>query len=289
MRVFARTQMTGGAMRVAVTLAGHISFDDTYRGAPKGFAAFTMRELEQITDMCGRTIRRALDELAAIFRLTIHRRHHDRHLFRFDDFYEADDQPQGKEEAPKRTVIKRVVAAAQSAHSRVTGHQSPASLYTRTKSNNHTISMIKISGQTSSVHQTPYADIIEDAKKGTDAEKMDTQFLWAGFHLLNTRNGNAAAPLSWLIAFVRKAKPCFDQMKPSREPDDAKPAPSMDPVTLMAKPANRQFNEIDLVRKIGRAAYDNRIVKIQTEYATNQFAAQLAVHGQAVKAGEINP
>ena len=76
-------------MRIAMILAGHISFDGTYRGAPKGYTAFTMAELEDIAAMCGRSIRRALDELNALFGLTIHKRYRDRHLFQFTDIYDA--------------------------------------------------------------------------------------------------------------------------------------------------------------------------------------------------------
>ena len=49
MRLFARTPMTGAALRIATTLAGYISYDGKFRGAPHGFAAFTMKELQAIT------------------------------------------------------------------------------------------------------------------------------------------------------------------------------------------------------------------------------------------------
>lgn len=285
MRIFARTPMTGGAMRIAITLAGHISFDGNYRGAPTGFAAFTMTELETITDMCGRSIRRALDELAALFGLAIHRRHHERHLFKFASICDAPiDGQEDAETAPKPSIAKRVIAAVKPQKKRVTGHQSPASLYTRTKSNNHTPSVIQISDQVSAVHKTPFADVIEDAKKGTEAAGMDTQFLWQGFHLVNIRNDNAIAPLSWLIAFVRKAKPIYTT-KPKKAVKPVSPPICTDPVTLMAKPArfeNRAHHQRDLIRAIGQNAYENRIRLIQEQYGAKRLAAQLAVHGQAV-------
>ena len=90
MRLFARTPMTGAALRIANTLAGYISYDGKFRGAPCGFAAFTMKELQTITGISDRTIRSALDELAHLFGLTIERRHHDRHLFTFSKVYDAD-------------------------------------------------------------------------------------------------------------------------------------------------------------------------------------------------------
>ena len=290
LRIFGRTEMTGGAMRIAMILAGHISFDGVYRGAPKGYAAFTMTELEDMAHMCGRSVRRALDELAALFGLSIHRRHHDRHLFQFTDICDVDTDAEFDEETRRKpSLTERVKAAVKPRQKRVTGHQSPASLYTRTKSNNHTPSMIKILEGAGSVHRTPFADVIDKAKKGTDAENMDAQFLWQGFHLLNGRNENTVAPLSWLIAFVRKAKPIYET-KPKTPELPKKKTVCIDPVALMAKPARfdtRAFHERDLMKAIGAKAYEKRVTEIQQQYTASRFAAKLAVHGEAVREGII--
>lgn len=279
MRLFARTPMTGAALRIATTLAGYISYDGKFRGAPHGFAAFTMKELQAITGISDRTIRSALDELAHLFGLTIERRHHDRHLFTFSKVYDADENAVPDDDrAPAET-------ADISLEKRVTGSTPPPSLYTKTKSNNDTPSSIQILEGAGSVYKTPFATIIEDAKKGTEAEGMDTQFLWKGFHMLNARNDRSIAPLSWLVAFVRKAKPTF-QHKP-KAPAPAAPAPACtDPVQLMARPApfaNRAFHESDLRRVIGPDAYEQRVSAIQSTYGATRLAAQLAVHGQAVR------
>ena len=284
MRLFARTPMTGAALRIATALAGHISYDGKFRGAPCGFAAFTMKELQTITGISDRTIRSALDELAHLFGLTIERRHHDRHLFTFSKVYDADANAVHDEDlAPAEN--------ANIAHQkRVTGSTPPPSLYTRTKSNNDTTSIIQILEGAGSVYQTPFAAIIEDAKKGTEAAGMDTQFLWKGFHMLNARNDRAIAPLSWLVAFVRKAKPTF-QHKPKAPVPAAPPTVCTDPVQLMARPApyaNRAFHESDLRRAIGADAYEQRVTAIQSTYDAPRFAAQLAVHGQAVREGAID-
>ena len=284
MRLFARTPMTGAALRIANLLAGYISYDGKFRGAPCGFAAFTMKELQTMTGISDRTIRSALDELAHLFGLTIERRHHDRHLFTFSKVYDADaNAVPGEDLAPAETVDI-------SHEKRVTGSQPPPSLYTRTKSNNDTPSSIQILNGAGSVYQTPFAVIIEDAKKGTEAAGMDTQFLWKGFHMLNARNDRSIAPLSWLVAFVRKAKPTF-QHRPKAPAPAAPPAVCTDPVLLMAKPApfaNRAYHESDLRRAIGADAYEQRVTAIQSTYHATRFAAQLAVHGQAVRAGTID-
>jgi hypothetical protein len=283
MRLFARTPMTGAALRIANTLAGYISYDGKFRGAPCGFAAFTMKELQTITGISDRTIRSALDELAHLFGLTIERRHHDRHLFTFSKVYDADANA-----VPDEDLVPAETADI-SHEKRVTGSQPPPSLYTRTKSNNDTTSTIQILNGAGSVYQTPFAAIIEDAKKGTEAAGMDTQFLWKGFHMLNVRHDRAIAPLSWLVAFVRKAKPTFPH-KPQAPAPAAPPAVCTDPVQLMARPApfaNRLFHESDLRRAIGADAYEQRVTAIQSTYDVSRFAAQLAVHGQAVRAETI--
>lgn len=286
MRLFARTPMTGAALRVANALAGYISYDGMFRGAPRGFAAFTMKELQTVTALSERAIRVALDELANLFGLTIQRRHHERHLFTFSNVYDT------TADALETDIPTPAKDVAPSAEKRVTGTTVPPSLYTRTKSNNDTPSTIQISEGAASVYQTPFAKVIETAKKGTDAENMDTQFLWTGFQMLNRRNSNTIAPLSWLIAFVRKAKPKF-QTAPKAPQQPACPTPSShDPVILMARPApfaNRAFHENDLRRAIGSEEYDKRVRAIQGRYGATRFAARLAVHGQAVKEGTVQP
>ncbi len=159
MRLFARTPMTGAALRVANTLAGYISYDDKFRGAPRGFAAFTMKELQILTGISDRTIRAALDELAHLFGLAIQRRHHDRHLFTFSKVYDAHSEASDVE-VPAPTKQARICH-----EKRVTGSPMPPSLYTRTRSNNDTTSTIQILDGAGSVYLTPFAAIIEDAKK----------------------------------------------------------------------------------------------------------------------------
>jgi len=51
---------------------------------------------------------------------------------------------------------------------------------------------------------------------------------------------------------------------------------------------NRQFHASDLCRAIGQAAYDARVLDVIKRFACPKFTAILAVHGQAVLAGEIS-
>ena len=74
LRLFSRTPMAAATWRVAATIAGHISYDGQYRGAPKGHSAWTMAELQSETGLSERSVRDALAELARLFGLIIHRR-----------------------------------------------------------------------------------------------------------------------------------------------------------------------------------------------------------------------
>jgi len=49
-----------------------------------------------------------------------------------------------------------------------------------------------------------------------------------------------------------------------------------------------QFHASDLCRAIGQAAYDARVLDIINRFTCPKFTAILAVHGQAVLAGEIS-
>jgi hypothetical protein len=50
---------------------------------------------------------------------------------------------------------------------------------------------------------------------------------------------------------------------------------------------NREFHSAELNRLIGKAAYDARVRDVVDHYGCPKFAAKLAVHGNAVKLGEI--
>jgi hypothetical protein len=50
---------------------------------------------------------------------------------------------------------------------------------------------------------------------------------------------------------------------------------------------NRAFHASDLCRLIGQATYDARVLNVVRQFGCPKFAAILAVHGQAVLAGEI--
>ena len=291
LRLFSRTPMAAATWRVAATIAGHISYDGQYRGAPKGHSAWTMAELQSETGLSERSVRDALAELARLFGLIIHRRHHQRHLFRFTGIEGTGGAGTADTEPPQDEAREAMPQG-------VTGNPSPVTPYSKNKINNFS-QRIAIDGE-GNVHRTPWVEVIRRFKAGTPAEKMDVQYLWAGFCGLNRRNGRKQVPLAWLIGFLRKY-PTKPPQAPATPPK-ARPTPAIRPqVTAdtsaialadMARSApfsNRQWHKSDLIRRIGQPAYDGRVAALIDLYGGGRFAAELAVHGQAVRAGEIKP
>ena len=105
-------------------------------------------------------------------------------------------------------------------------------------------------------------------------------------------------PLAFLIGFLRKY-PTTPPQASTTPPKVPPPAPVRPQVAAdagaialadMARPApfsNRQWHKSDLIRRIGEPAYDGRVAALIERYGGGRFAAELAVHGQAVRAGEI--
>ena len=291
LRAFAGASMTAGTRHVATVIASAISYDGKYRGAPRGHAAFTMNEIEAITGLAARTIRAALTELSEMFGLVIIRRHHQRHFFRFTRIATSRNETVRR---PSPDASNAVDEPASSAG--VTGSEMPVTPYREEKKNNNCSVKVKIKDG-ESVYRTPWASIIDRFKRGTPAEKVDTQFLWNGFCGLNRRNGHETVPLRFLIGFLSKypgRKQAFTA-KSSPEPAAAAPIRLVEPgarrVIEMASPApfqNRHFHKSDLQRRIGEDGYEARVSAIMDRFDASRFSAELAVHGEAVRCGEIH-
>lgn len=288
LRAFSRTPMAAASRHVAEVLAGHIAYKRGYRGAPKGHSAWTMAELQHVTGLSERAVRDALTELARLFGLVMIRRHHQRHFFRFTRISgDQSDAPFSAEDDESET----------GAPDEVTGSGVPVTPYSKENRINNLSEKIEVTGA-ANVHQTPWAEFIRRFKIGTPAEKLDTQYLWNGFCGLNRRNGRERVPLAFLIGFLRKypTAPAQASAPLPQEPQTAPARPQgtadAGAITLadMARPApfsNRQWHRSDLLRRIGQPAYDARVAALIDRYGGGRFAAELAVHGQAVRAGEI--
>lgn len=288
LRAFSRTPMAAASRHVAEVLAGHIAYKRGYRGAPRGFSAHTMQELQKATGLSERAVRDALTELARLFGLVMIRRHHQRHFFRFTriEIAQADELFDGEDAGDEPDLSAGV-----------TGSPVPVTPYSKDNRINNLSQKIEVNSE-ANVHRTPWAEFIRRFKQGTPAEKMDVQYLWSGFCGLNRRNGREHVPLAWLIGFLRKypTTPPQASATPPKAPQTApirqQTAADAGAITLadMARAApfsNRQWHRSDLIRRIGQPAYEARVAALIERYGGGRFAAELAVHGQAVRAGEI--
>lgn len=282
LRAFARAQMTAGTRHVAIAIASAISYDGKYRGAPLGHAAFTMTELQEMTGLAARTIQIALKDLMQLFGLVVLKRHHQRHFFRFTRIAETPHTEVASSDADEVTGKDQ------------TRSQMRVPPYIEEQKNNNSFPKVKIK-EGKSVYLTPWASFIDRFKRGTPAEKLDTQFLWNGFCGLNRRNGHETVPLRFLIGFLKKyPRKRTEWTTPSvaTEPPSTITLQSKHSLKLveLAQPApfeNRHFHRSDLQRHIGSDAYEARVTTVMHRFDCSRFSAELAVHGEAVKRGEI--
>jgi hypothetical protein len=132
---------------------------------------------------------------------------------------------------------------------------------------------------TPNVFRTCWAELIKAAKSALPCWNVDTQVIWDRFLAFNRARGNEKVPAG---------------VVPRHEAPTA-PQRTLDPrerellAQIKAAPStNRQFHAADLCRAIGQAAYDTRVLDVIKRFACPRFTATLAVHGQAVMAGEIS-
>lgn len=142
------------------------------------------------------------------------------------------------------------------------------------------------------VFQTCWAELIKAAKTALPCWNVDTQVIWDRFLAFNRARGNETVPAGFLLGFMRRwrTSPC----EPSRPEEPSAPQRVQDPLErelhdqIKAAPSsNRQFHASDLCRAIGQAGYDARVLQVIRRFGCPRFTAMLAVHGQAVLAGEI--
>ena len=100
-------------------------------------------------------------------------------------------------------------------------------------------------------------------------------------------------PAGYLLGFMRKwraTKPNQATAGELRRIAGHNPTPQEKAILDLIKAApitNRHFHASDLRRAIGAADYASRVLAVSVEYGCSTFTATLAVHGQAVMAGEI--
>ncbi len=271
LRRITETHLSASAHKLATLILDGIAWKDGYNGLDRGTAAFTLAQLAEKMAVSRQHLTGLLTELAASAL----------GLLRW--------KANGKF-APWLFRFRGVEKQAQSAD--VVSATGDTSLYRDSKNKTVFAGEIEIGEQTN-VYRTPWADMIRVAKAALPCWNVDTQAIWDRFVAFNRARGNAAVPAGFLLGFMRRWRTSPDGT--ARPVPDAAPQRELDPAQLKlleqinaAPNANRQFHASDLCRLIGKAAYDARVLDVVRQFGCQRFTATLAVHGQAVMAGEIS-
>lgn len=269
LRRITQTDLSVSAHKLATLILDGISWKEGYNGLPRGTAAFTLAALGEKMGVSRQYLSVLLSELEASDLCLERRKPHGKYapwLFRFGTF--SEDEAGGgvsgggdtslSEEDTNKTIFS--------------GH-------------------INMDAE-SNVFHTCWSGLIKAAKAALPCWNVDAQVIWDRFLAFNRARGNRSVPAGYLLGFMRRWR-----TSPGTEPSRAAPeGPTMVltgkqqdlMLQIKAAPAaNRQFHASDLCRAIGQAAYDARVLNAVRHFDCLKFTAMLAVHGQAVLAGEI--
>jgi hypothetical protein len=270
LRRITETPLSTAAHKLATIILDGIAWKDGYNGLGRGTAAFTLAHLAEKMGVSRQHLSLLLAELASSALGLLRWKPHGKFapwLFRFGGHADAD--------APRDVVS----ASGDTSLSR--------------DSKNKTIfaGRIEIDAGTN-VYRTPWADLIKAAKTSLACWNVDTQVIWERFLAFNRARGNAAVSAGFLLGFMRRWRTSPGALPKPRA--DVTPILASTPKDqelqrlISAAPSkNWQFHASELYRLIGPAAYGVRVCHLVQKFDCPRFAATLAVHGQAVMAGEI--
>jgi hypothetical protein len=270
LRRITETPLSTAAHKLATIILDGIAWKDGYNGLERGTAAFTLAQLAEKMGMSRQHLTSLLAELAASTLELVRWKPNGKFapwLFRFG-------------EAEDKALPPDVVSG--------TGDTSLSR-----DSENKTIFAGRIEiNAASNVYHTPWAEIIKAAKASLACWNVDTQAIWERFLAFNLARGNAAVPAGFLLGFMRKWRTASDpsgHLRPETPPARVIGPKEQELLRLIATAPskNREFHSAELHRLIGKAAYDARVRDVVDHYGCPKFAAKLAVHGNAVKLGEI--
>jgi hypothetical protein len=271
LRRITEADLSAASHKLATIILDGIAWKDGYNGLKRGTAAFTLAHLADKMGMSRQHLTSLLAELAASTLELVRWKPNGKFapwLFRFGT---------GEEDAVKQDVVS---AAGDTSLSR--------------DSKNKTIftGRIEINAE-SNVYQTPWADLIKAGKASLAYWNVDTQAIWDRFVAFNKARGNSAVPAGFLLGFMRNWRSSAGAG--TRSSADAKSRRALDPseqelqrLIAAAPSKNREFHASDLLRLIGQAAYEQRVLDMVRQLGCPKFAAILAVHGKAAMAGEIS-
>jgi hypothetical protein len=266
LRRITETSLSVSAHKLATLILDGIAWKHGYNGLDRGTAAFTLTHLAERMGVSRQHLTVLLAELAASALGLIRWKPNGRFapwLFRFGDVDNS---------GPQADVVSAT---------------DDTSLSRDSKNKMMFAGKIEFGG-TSNVHRTPWAAMIKAAKTGLPCWNVDTQVIWDAFRTFNRAKGKEEVPAGYLLGFMRKWR--TGGAAPTRvEPEPVLDAANAEVAALIrhAPVINWRFHERDLQRIVGREAYEERVGAMQAKLRVNRFAAALAVHGEAVSAGEI--
>lgn len=269
--VIVDADLSPSAIKLAAVILNGIAWKDGYNGLDRGTAAFTLAELGAKVGVSRQYLNVLLTELEnSSLRLVRWKPNgiHAPWLFRFDPVDNAPNAPD------------------------VASTEGDKPLYS--ESSNKTVFFGKIEvGDGQGIIPTRFAVLIRAAKTALPCWNVDVQVIWDRFLAFNRARGNTSVPAGFLLGFMRKWRVAPGEARqPSRVsvPEATAVAPGITEAQDLARHAparNREFHQQDLERLIGRLAYELRITTMMERLGLGRFTASLAVHGLAVRAGEI--
>jgi len=271
LRRITQTDLSVSAHKLATFILDGIVWKEGYNGLNRGTAAFTLSALAEKVGVSRQYLTVLLNELETSELQLVRHKPHGKYapwLFRFSAF--------DKEEEPRDVMSD--------------GHDT--SLYKENINKTIFSGQININAK-SNVFRTCWAELIKAAKTALPCWNVDTQVIWDRFLAFNRARGNDTVPAGFLLGFMRRwRKSPGDVPRQITPPTPEKPLDPrerelMDHINA-APSTNRQFHASDLCRAIGQAAYDARVLDVIMRFTCPKFTAILAVHGQAVLAGEIS-
>ncbi len=266
LRRITETPLSVSAHKLATLILDGIAWKDGYNGLDRGTAAFTLGHLAGRMGVSRQHLTVLLAELAASTLGLIRWKPNGRFapwLFRFGAVDKA---------CPEADVVSAT---------------DDTSLSRDSKNKMMFAGKIEFGG-TSNVHRTPWAAMIKAAKTALPCWNVDTQVIWDAFRTFNRAKGKEEVPAGYLLGFMRKWRTAGTVVKPSQAEPILDAASAQVAALIRHAPVkNWRFHERDLQRIIGREAYGERVRAMHARLEVNRFAAALAVHGEAVSAGEI--
>ena len=271
LRRIIETPLSASAHKLATVILDGIAWKDGYNGLEHGTAAFTLAHLAEKMGVSRQHQSDLLSELAESALALVRWKPNGKFapwLFRFGGS-ETDSLGPDVASTTDDTSLSR-------------------------ESKNKTIFAGRIDiDAVTNVYKTPWADMIKAAKTALPCWNVDTQAIWERFVAFNKARGHAAVPAGFLLGFMRKwrAGPAArHRVQPSIQPAtyEHKQHPKLVSLIMAAPTANQHFHESDLCREIGRPAYEDRVKAKMARFGCLRFPAMLAVHGLAIRAGEIS-